>query len=78
MARSDSAACRAPLDPIYPSGMRISEALSLPSDAARVGTKMLLVRGELHRQHCHRTHGRLTDLGESGDLFGMLLRAAVK
>jgi uncharacterized membrane protein len=58
--------------------MRISEALSLPSDAARVGTKMLLVRAERHRQHRHRIHSRLTDMGESGELFGMLFRAAVK
>ena len=31
---------------LYASGMRIGEALSLPSDAARPGTRMLLVRGK--------------------------------
>ena len=35
---------------LYASGMRISEALSLPSDAAPPGTRMLLVRGKGDKQ----------------------------
>ena len=45
---------------LYASGMRISEALSLPSDAAPPGTRMLLVRGKGDKQ-------RLVPLHESGD-----------
>jgi integrase/recombinase XerD len=40
---------------LYASGMRISEALSLPSDAAPPGTRMLLVhgKGDKQRRCCH-------------------------
>ncbi len=43
---------------LYASGMRISEALSLPSDAARPGTRMLLVRGKGDKQRLVPLHGR--------------------
>jgi len=43
---------------LYASGMRISEALSLPSDAAPVGTRMLLVRGKGDKQRLVPLHER--------------------
>ncbi|GEO16137.1 tyrosine recombinase [Microvirga aerophila] len=43
---------------LYASGMRISEALSLPSDAARPGTRMLLVRGKGDKQRLVPLHNR--------------------
>ena len=43
---------------LYASGMRISEALSLPSDAARPGTRMLLVRGKGDKQRLVPLHAR--------------------
>jgi integrase/recombinase XerD len=43
---------------LYASGMRISEALSLPSDAARPGTRMLLVRGKGDKQRLVPLHER--------------------
>src|SRR5215213_7187829 len=43
---------------LYASGMRISEALSLPSDAAPAGTRMLLVRGKGDKQRLVPLHGR--------------------
>ena len=43
---------------LYASGMRISEALSLPSDAAPVGTRMLLVRGKGDKQRLVPLHDR--------------------
>jgi len=43
---------------LYASGMRISEALALPSDAARPGTRMLLVRGKGDKQRLVPLHGR--------------------
>lgn len=43
---------------LYASGMRISEALSLPSDAARPGTRMLLVRGKGDKQRLVPLHPR--------------------
>ena len=43
---------------LYASGMRISEALSLPSDAARPGTRMLLVRGKGDKQRLVPLHTR--------------------
>ena len=43
---------------LYASGMRISEALSLPSDAARSGTRMLLVRGKGDKQRLVPLHAR--------------------
>jgi integrase/recombinase XerD len=43
---------------LYASGMRISEALSLPSDAAPRGTRMLLVRGKGDKQRLVPLHDR--------------------
>ncbi|MFD0466305.1 site-specific integrase [Microvirga aerilata] len=43
---------------LYASGMRISEALSLPSDAARPGTRMLMVRGKGDKQRLVPLHNR--------------------
>jgi integrase/recombinase XerD len=43
---------------LYASGMRISEALSLPSDAAPSGTRMLLVRGKGDKQRLVPLHDR--------------------
>jgi integrase/recombinase XerD len=43
---------------LYASGMRISEALSLPSDAAPRGTRMLLVRGKGDKQRLVPLHER--------------------
>jgi integrase/recombinase XerD len=43
---------------LYASGMRISEALSLLSDAARQGTRMLLVRGKGDKQRLVPLHPR--------------------
>ena len=43
---------------LYASGMRISEALSLPSDAARPGTRMLMVRGKGDKQRLVPLHDR--------------------
>jgi integrase/recombinase XerD len=43
---------------LYASGMRISEALSLPSDAAPAGTRMLLVRGKGDKQRLVPLHER--------------------
>jgi len=43
---------------LYASGMRISEALSLPSDAAPMGTRMLLVRGKGDKQRLVPLHAR--------------------
>ncbi|KLK91270.1 integrase [Microvirga vignae] len=43
---------------LYASGMRISEALSLPSDAARPGTRMLLIRGKGNKQRLVPLHGQ--------------------
>jgi integrase/recombinase XerD len=43
---------------LYASGMRISETLSLPSDAARPGTRMLLVRGKGDKQRLVPLHPR--------------------
>jgi integrase/recombinase XerD len=43
---------------LYASGMRISEALSLPSDAAPPGTRMLLVRGKGGKQRLVPLHSR--------------------
>jgi integrase/recombinase XerD len=43
---------------LYASGIRISEALSLPSDAAPAGTRMLLVRGEGDKQRLVPLHDR--------------------
>jgi integrase/recombinase XerD len=43
---------------LYASGMRISEALSLPSDAAPTGTRMLLVRGKGDKQRLVPLHER--------------------
>jgi integrase/recombinase XerD len=43
---------------LYASGMRISEALSLPSDAAPAGTRMLLVRGKGDKQRLVPLHPR--------------------
>lgn len=46
---------------LYASGMRISEALSLPSDAARAGTRMLLVRGKGDKQRLVPLHARAVE-----------------
>jgi integrase/recombinase XerD len=46
---------------LYASGMRISEALSLPSDAAPVGTRMLLVRGKGDKQRLVPLHSRAVE-----------------
>ncbi|MFC4173825.1 tyrosine recombinase [Microvirga sp. GCM10011540] len=43
---------------LYASGMRISEALSLPSDAAPAGTRMLLVHGKGDKQRLVPLHER--------------------
>jgi integrase/recombinase XerD len=43
---------------LYASGMRISEALSLPGDAAPAGTRMLLVRGKGDKQRLVPLHPR--------------------
>ena len=43
---------------LYASGMRISEALSLQSDAAPPGTRMLLVRGKGDKQRLVPLHDR--------------------
>jgi integrase/recombinase XerD len=43
---------------LYASGMRISEALSLPSDAAPPGTRMLQVRGKGDKQRLVPLHER--------------------
>ncbi|MFC1455986.1 tyrosine recombinase [Microvirga arabica] len=43
---------------LYASGMRISEALALPSDAAPPGTRMLLVRGKGDKQRLVPLHER--------------------
>ena len=43
---------------LYASGMRISKALSLPSDAAPLGTRMLLVRGKGDKQRLVPLHER--------------------
>jgi integrase/recombinase XerD len=43
---------------LYASGMRISEALSLPSDVAPPGTRMLLVRGKGDKQRLVPLHDR--------------------
>ncbi len=43
---------------LYASGMRISEALALPSDAAPPGTRMLLVRGKGDKQRLVPLHPR--------------------
>jgi integrase/recombinase XerD len=43
---------------LYASGMRISEALSLPSDAAPTSTRMLLVRGKGDKQRLVPLHDR--------------------
>jgi integrase/recombinase XerD len=43
---------------LYASGMRTSEALSLPSDAAPPGTRMLLVRGKGNKQRLVPLHDR--------------------
>jgi integrase/recombinase XerD len=45
---------------LYASGMRISEALSLQSDAAPPGTRMLLVRGKGDKQRLVPLHERAT------------------
>jgi integrase/recombinase XerD len=41
---------------LYASGMRISEALSLPSDVVRPGTRMLMVRGKGDKQRLVPLH----------------------
>jgi len=41
---------------LYASGMRISEALSLPSDAVGAGTRMLMVRGKGDKQRLVPLH----------------------
>jgi integrase/recombinase XerD len=57
--RQASYARRAALfETLYASGMRISEALSLPSDAARPGTRMLMVRGKGDKQRLVPLHER--------------------
>ena len=43
---------------LYASGMRISEALSLSSDAAPAGTRMLLVRGKGNKHRLVPLHER--------------------
>ncbi|MPR08154.1 tyrosine recombinase [Microvirga tunisiensis] len=43
---------------LYASGMRISEALSLPSDAARPGTRMMMVRGKGDKHRLVPLHDR--------------------
>jgi integrase/recombinase XerD len=43
---------------LYASGMRISEALALPSEAARPGTRMLMVRGKGDKQRLVPLHDR--------------------
>jgi len=43
---------------LYASGMRISEALSLPADAAPAGIRMLLVRGKGDKQRLVPLHER--------------------
>jgi integrase/recombinase XerD len=43
---------------LYASGMRISEALSLPSDAVPSGTRMMLVRGKGDKQRLVPLHDR--------------------
>ncbi|QRM35471.1 tyrosine recombinase [Microvirga sp. VF16] len=43
---------------LYASGMRISEALSLPADAAPAGTRMLVVRGKGDKQRLVPLHER--------------------
>ena len=43
---------------LYASGMRISEALSLPSDAAPAGTRMLVVRGKGDKHRLVPLHER--------------------
>jgi integrase/recombinase XerD len=43
---------------LYASGLRISEALSLPSDAAYCGTRMLLVHGKGDKQRLVPLHDR--------------------
>jgi integrase/recombinase XerD len=43
---------------LYASGMRISEALALPSDAAPAGTRMLLVHGKGGKQRLVPLHER--------------------
>src|ERR687894_186508 len=43
---------------LYASGMRISEALSLPSDAARPGTRMLMVCGKGDKRRLVPLHAR--------------------
>jgi integrase/recombinase XerD len=57
--RQAGSARRAALfETLYASGMRISEALSLPSDAAPPGTRMLLVRGKGDKQRLVPLHER--------------------
>ncbi|MBL0406609.1 tyrosine recombinase [Microvirga aerilata] len=57
--RQASYARRAALfETLYASGMRISEALSLPSDAAPPGTRMLMVRGKGDKQRLVPLHER--------------------
>ncbi len=46
------------VETLYASGMRVSEALSLPSDAAPSGTRMLLVRGKGDKQRLVPLHDR--------------------
>lgn len=43
---------------LYASGMRISEAVSLPSDAAPAGTQMLMIRGKGGKQRLVPLHAR--------------------
>ena len=58
---------------LYASGMRISEALSLPSDAAPAGTRMLLVRGKGDKQRLvplpRSSHRGRRPLAEAGRAY---------
>ena len=50
----------APFETLHASGTRIGEALTLPTDAAPSGTRMLPERGKGHKQHLLPLHeGRL-------------------
>jgi site-specific recombinase XerD len=46
---------------LYASGMRISEALSLPADATPAGTRMLLVRGKGDKQRLVPLHEQVIE-----------------